>query len=1132
MADDYSANISTTGRLTVGGSASGEFDTSYDGDWFRISLKAGVNYIFTLRGAASGDGTFAGTAGAYLNVNDGKGNATFGDFFSMYADGNSAVAQFMPSVGGDYFFSVSNNGNSLGSYTVSVTTPAPDDFADNARTTGTLQAGVATSAVFESAADTDWFRFHAEKGQLITFDADGVAGLWHGNNAARAVYDAAGVLQANVTNGPFVVTQSGDYFLSVKANSRLGAYTQTMQLITDDYAGDKTTTGQLAAGSQVSGTLDFYGDNDRFLMQMEAGQVYKLNLRLSSNDTSGISLAVYEPGNDYALLDFNPAADGTLEVYYLATQTGVYGVGVSGTVSNRPSYVLSASTGVADDFGGTRETAGALPLDVPLTGHLQSVRDVDMFKLDLKAGITYSFALDAGKAAIYISLYDNKGASVSSWFYGDKSYSYTPSQDGSYYLATDYNYRAFPGDLPYTLTASKAEDDYAANVSGAGRLLVGGTKKGTLESAGDRDWFAATLDADGYYWFTLAGEHENGGTLSSGNLRLMDASGKVVAATDLDPGSATAATLDFKAPARGVYYLDVSTSGGSGSYTVKAQLGVPDDYGNDASHAAAIVAGVPLKGALQMSGDKDVFKLNTVAGMSYIVELTPDATSDGSSAYAGAVDVSDSRQFGVNFRILGSSGNKTYGVFDADQGGDYYLDIQSSSYYQVNTGYTLSVRPGGADDYAANTGTRGVLEIARPLQGALHVSDDRDWIKVHLDAGRTYVFDLQGRYSGGGTLDTALASFSLLNAGGGSVATASIPGGGGGSDPRIKYVASVTGDFYLDVHNNYGASVDSVGTYTLSAVQTNLDTSGPRLLASSVAAGATGVAPVGKIVLTFDETVMAGGPITLTDSAGVVVAGNAGAQIVVAGNTITFDPHAYLTPGKSYILNLPQGSVLDLAGNAAAPRSLGFTVVAPVGSGTVGNDYFLGGGSVSLDGGAGVDTVYYDQAASRFTTTRNADGSVAVHHNVSGATDHLTNIERLQFSDGARALDIEGVGGQAYRMYQSAFNRTPDNAGLGLWISNMDQGMSLNQVAGYFIASDEFRQRYGAAPSDTDFVTLLYKNVLHRAPEAAGLAHWLDQLHGGLSRADTLVAFSESAENHANVATIIGNGFNYTPYGT
>jgi hypothetical protein len=149
---------------------------------------------------------------------------------------------------------------------------------------------------------------------------------------------------------------------------------------------------------------------------------------------------------------------------------------------------------------------------------------------------------------------------------------------------------------------------------------------------------------------------------------------------------------------------------------------------------------------------------------------------------------------------------------------------------------------------------------------------------------------------------------------------------------------------------------------------------------------------------------------------------------------------------------------------------------------------------------------------------------------VTGEEDTLTNVERIKFADTAIALDTSGVGGQAYRIYQAAFNRTPDDVGLGYWISGMDSGASLASVASGFVSSDEFKALYGASPTNAQIVTKFYENVLHRAPEFGGYNYWLGMLNSGLSVSNALAAFSESPENVSGVSGAIISGIRYTPY--
>lgn len=125
--------------------------------------------------------------------------------------------------------------------------------------------------------------------------------------------------------------------------------------------------------------------------------------------------------------------------------------------------------------------------------------------------------------------------------------------------------------------------------------------------------------------------------------------------------------------------------------------------------------------------------------------------------------------------------------------------------------------------------------------------------------------------------------------------------------------------------------------------------------------------------------------------------------------------------------------------------------------------------------------------------------------------------------------DTEGVAGQAYRIYKAAFDRAPDLAGLGYWINAMDEGADLASVAGGFITSAEFQSQHGSV-GNSDFIRLLYENVLDRQPDDQGYAFWQGAMSSGTTREEILTSFSESTENKANVAGLISNGIEYTTF--
>lgn len=241
--------------------------------------------------------------------------------------------------------------------------------------------------------------------------------------------------------------------------------------------------------------------------------------------------------------------------------------------------------------------------------------------------------------------------------------------------------------------------------------------------------------------------------------------------------------------------------------------------------------------------------------------------------------------------------------------------------------------------------------------------------------------------------------------------------------------------------------------------------------------------------------------------------------------------------------NLPGDDIVSitLAGSLATPWVMatgagsdkvmikGGGATLSVNAGTGNDSITLGDDGHSIDGGAGTDTVIFSGARSAYSVIK-AGAGYSVHG--SGGTDTLSGIERLQFSDATLALDINGNGGQVYRLYQAAFDRAPDSGGLGYWIGASDAGMSLPDMAKNFTQSDEFKGMYGATPSNADFVDKLYHNVLHRAGEQTGVDYWLGNLNGGaVSQAQVLAFFGESQENQSALIGTIGDGFTYMPYG-
>ena len=143
--------------------------------------------------------------------------------------------------------------------------------------------------------------------------------------------------------------------------------------------------------------------------------------------------------------------------------------------------------------------------------------------------------------------------------------------------------------------------------------------------------------------------------------------------------------------------------------------------------------------------------------------------------------------------------------------------------------------------------------------------------------------------------------------------------------------------------------------------------------------------------------------------------------------------------------------------------------------------------------------------------------------------DEITGIPKLHFADKdvSAIAEIEAtfdlvkakddVTGKMFRVYNAAFNRFPDSDGLEYWIEKNGSGENTErQVAESFLASNEFKEKYGENIDNGTYVNTLYKNILGREADTEGYNYWVGQLNNGVEdRSELLLGFAESAENKA-----------------
>lgn len=115
------------------------------------------------------------------------------------------------------------------------------------------------------------------------------------------------------------------------------------------------------------------------------------------------------------------------------------------------------------------------------------------------------------------------------------------------------------------------------------------------------------------------------------------------------------------------------------------------------------------------------------------------------------------------------------------------------------------------------------------------------------------------------------------------------------------------------------------------------------------------------------------------------------------------------------------------------------------------------------------------------------------------------------------ATSVEWVDRQVDAVYRQALGRAADPSGLAYWRGLIRSGTPLSSVVVELFASDERWARSGSTASG--WVTGLYRTLLHRDPDAAGLRHWTGLLAAGVPRRAIARDFHDSLESRRDRVT-------------
>ena len=370
-------------------------------------------------------------------------------------------------------------------------------------------------------------------------------------------------------------------------------------------------------------------------------------------------------------------------------------------------------------------------------------------------------------------------------------------------------------------------DDFSHDPTTRGVVFVGGDAAGVFELPGDNDWFRVTLQAGVTYFF----EGHPGGVNEPGyrygvNLGLRDAAGWEVDRHGFRPVvdlSGNYRQMYFTPTETGTYYVVAGTHPDSGieAYTVAVSTPVDDYVANTQTKGNAPI-GTQVTGRIERATDQDWFRVSLDAGTTYHFDLNAAEGAAAQDMFMSlyAVDASS----GVT-QLAGdpdpSNGGQPLVHFTPTISGTYYLGVYER-YRQGIGDYALRITESADDEFAGNVTTTGTIAPGGEIIGELERANDQDWVKVTLESGKTYVFDLRGVLGGGGTVSPyGEAALTLYDAAGTALARgtavekAADPWARG--DPLLYFTPTSSGNYFLGVDADGGVFSDSTGSYTLRA---------------------------------------------------------------------------------------------------------------------------------------------------------------------------------------------------------------------------------------------------------------------------------------------------------------------------
>ena len=245
----------------------------------------------------------------------------------------------------------------------------------------------------------------------------------------------------------------------------------------------------------------------------------------------------------------------------------------------------------------------------------------------------------------------------------------------------------------------------------------------------------------------------------------------------------------------------------------------PDDYASNIRTTGTVSVGSSQTGALESHGDRDWIRVILVGGTPYVIHYEGAETGRGTlvDPYLHGVYDSNGDHVPGTRNDNGGRGRNSRIVFTPDTSGTYFLGLGTTAPSLTGT-YRVAV--GEFDDAVGDVDVgifdcRGVtattVTVGSSAAGNIRRPSQVDWFAVALVAGTTYRIDIQGSWTGNGTLrDTRIAA--ICNPSGDLIDGMANDNSGRDLEASTTLDAATTGTYHI------GATVGeysllSTGTY-------------------------------------------------------------------------------------------------------------------------------------------------------------------------------------------------------------------------------------------------------------------------------------------------------------------------------